>query len=76
MNMYKTYLHGIYREIAKENNTTVREVRREIERAIKCAYLASEKDGVFKNGVPSNEEFIKKLTEKNQPFMDVNSLDY
>jgi hypothetical protein len=66
MNMYEAYMYGIYREIAKDNNTTVREVKREIERAIKCAYLASEKDGIFKNGVPTNEEFIKKLTEKSK----------
>jgi hypothetical protein len=68
MNMYEAYMYEIYREIAKDNNTTVKEVKKEIERAIKCAYLASEKNSIFKNGVPTNEEFIKKLAKKNNSY--------
>jgi hypothetical protein len=48
----------IYRAVARKHGVTVEEVEGEIEKAVKYAYFNGDRFDVFKDGVPSNEEFI------------------
>ena len=59
MNMEK-----LYKEIAREHKTTPEKVEKEITKAIKQAYWKNPNQEIFKNGLPTNKEFINHVSNK------------
>ena len=53
-------MENIYKQIAKKHGTTAEEVKNEIQKVIKKAYLSNG----HKRRVPTNEEFIMLAVKK------------
>jgi hypothetical protein len=57
-------IRNFYALLTKKHHTTTAEVEKEIQKAIKYAYLTNNQAAIFKNGLPSNEQFIKWVIEQ------------